>query len=459
MQLKKGQIIDLEIESIAFGGAGVGHYEGMAVFVGRTMPGDKVKAAFTKLKKQYAEADLVELIEPASERQDPKCRYFGVCGGCQLQFMPYGQQLEIKKQQVVDAFERIGGFKDLEVNDVIGCDQQYYYRNKMEFSFGYDAEMNFTLGMHVPGRRFDIMDLEECHLQSELSFTIVNAVREFMRAKKWPPFKYSCGEGFLKHLCIRESENVEELMINLVTSDDLPDDFMESLSAFVEMLRALSPKITSIYWSQVISRRGHKRQTVEKVLYGEKVLREKLLLDNGDELVFDILPQAFFQVNTAQAEILYSQALRCLGERTHEIAFDLFCGTGTIGLFLAKHCKQVFGIEINESAVQVARDNAAKNNIFNIDFYVGDVAKMVSTIKERPSLIVIDPPRAGITEKTVSYLNEFGPEQIVYVSCNPATQARDCAWLKEYGYTIKKVQPVDMFPQTFHIENIVLLER
>ncbi len=454
MKFKKEQIVEFDIHTLAFGGAGLGKYEGMTVFVKGCMPGDRVKAAFTKLKPQYAEADLVEVVSESKDRAKPKCKYFGKCGGCQFQFMPYEKQLEFKKQNVIDSFERIGNLKSPPVEDVLHGEYKYYYRNKMEYSFGYDGEMNFTLGMHVPGRRYDIMDLEECHLMSEKSHKIVNQVREWARKLKWPPFKYSCGEGFLKHLSLRESKKNNEFLVNLITSDDLPEDFEEGLKEFTHMVDA-----TSIYWSKVVSVRGQRKQIHETLLKGKRFLNETMTLYNGDTLNFDILPQAFFQVNTAMAEKLYSQVLKVADVNENDVVFDLFCGTGTIGLFFAKHASAVFGIEINEESVKAASENARKNNVFNIDFYCGDVAKLVKTIKEQPSIIVIDPPRAGVTEKVVSYINEFSPKKIVYVSCNPATLARDCEWFKGYGYKVKSITPVDMFPQTYHIENVCLLER
>ena len=456
MQVKKGQIVEFDIENLAFGGAGIGRLDGRAVFVKETMPGDKVKASFTKIKSKYAEAKLVEIISPAKERVQPKCPYSGVCGGCQVQFMPYEKQLEFKRQHVIDCFERIGEIKNPPVGEIIGSENQFYYRNKMEFSFGYDAEMNFTLGMHVPGRRFDILDLKECHLESELSYQIVNLVRDLMMKLKWRPFKYSNGKGFLKHLSIREGKRTNEIMINLITSNDLPKDIQEGLNEFVELIKA---NVTSIYWTQVISKRGTPRRYEEKLLFGENYLTEEMHLENGDKLSFEILPKAFFQVNTFQAEKLYQEVINLATKNDHKMIFDLFCGTGTIGLFLAKYAEKVLGIEMNESAVKAARVNAEKNNIFNIDFFNGDVAKVLEEIKELPSLVLVDPPRAGLTEKTIDQINNFNPKEVIYVSCNPSTLARDVKIFKEYGFKIQSVQPVDMFPHTFHIENVCLLAR
>jgi len=462
MQLKKGQILEFDIGSLAFGGAGIGKHEGLTIFVEKTMPGDRVKAALTRIKNNFCEARLVELIKPAEERVAAKCPYFGVCGGCQLQFMPYEKQLEFKKQQVIDAFERIGKIYNPPVAEILGSKESYYYRNKMEFSFGYDEKMQFALGMHLPERRFDILDLKECHLQSEFSTKLVNFVRDFVVEKNWQPMKVMTNEGLLKALYIRESKRTNEVMINLVTSENLPENFEKDFDEFAKKISGIyagGKKIVSIYWSKVINRGGAPKQIKEKLFFGKPALTEKMILENGDSLDFDILPQAFFQVNTLQAEVLYSQTLKFGLLNNHKMVFDLFCGTGTIGLFFAKHVEQVLGIELNEQAVQAARENARKNKIFNIDFFTGDVGKVLDAVRERPSLIVVDPPRAGLTEKMIKKINDFGANEIVYVSCNPATLARDAAWMKEYGYKVEAVQPVDMFPHTFHIECVCYLTR
>ncbi|MEK7672266.1 MAG: 23S rRNA (uracil(1939)-C(5))-methyltransferase RlmD [Patescibacteria group bacterium] len=464
MQLKKGQIIELEIYTIAFGGAGLGKFEGLSVFVAGTMPGDKVKAALTKIKSNFAEAQLVEVVEPAKDRLKPVCKHFGVCGGCQFQFMPYEQQLAFKKQHVIDSFERIGKIYNPPVEEIIGCEDSYFYRNKMEFSFGHDANMQQTLGLHMPERRYDIMDVEECFLESRFSVLILNKVREFVLEHGWKPFRVTTLEGFLRSLYIREGKRTGEMMINLVTNNHVPEDFKVVLKVLVEeLLKIEDPdgekKITSFYWSQQISKRGSPNRIVETLMHGKKTLTEKMILANGDELVFEILPQAFFQVNTKQAEILYSQVVEFGLAKQHKLALDLFCGTGTIGLFLAKHVERVMGIELNPEAIKAAEENARANKIFNTDFYCGDVGKVLNTLKEFPSLIVVDPPRAGLTEGMIAKMNEFGAEQIIYVSCNPATLARDCAWLGEFGYKLKRIKAVDMFPQTYHIECVCLLER
>ncbi len=457
MQMKKGEIIEVDISTLAFGGKGLGKLDGKAVFVDLAVPGDKVKASVTKIKTSYLEAKLVEILVPSEKRVKPKCPYFGVCGGCQFQHLPYENQLEIKKQHVIDAFERIGELANPPVMEILRSENHYYYRNKMEFSFGYDAEMKFAMGMHLPGRRYDILDLKECHLQSEISAGIVNAVREWAISNDLKPYRFQTEEGELKALYIRESKRTNERMVNLVTAEKVPENFEELLGKLSAVLAEM--EVTSFYWSQIISHRGSPRRTVEYLISGKRTITEKMVLANGDELSFEIHPQAFFQVNTLQAEVLYYEVVKLVEENPCELIFDLFCGTGTIGLFLAKHCKKVLGVELNKDAVKSANSNAQKNKIFNIDFFAGDVAKVLEDLKEKPSLIVVDPPRAGMTAKMIKQVSDFGTKKLIYVSCNPATMARDCLLLREFGFKVKKIQPVDMFPQTFHIENVALLER
>lgn len=461
MQLKKGEIIEVDIHALAFMGGGVGKHDGLTVFVEKTIPGDKVKAALTKIKPKYAEAKLVEIVEASKDRIAPVCKHFGTCGGCTLQSLPYEKQLEFKKQHVIDAFERIGKISKPPVFDVVKCDEPYFYRNKMEFSFGYDSQMQFALGLHLPERRYDILNVEECFLQSERSVSILNMVRKFAIEHKWLPYQYSCNKGYLRSLFIREGKRTGEIMVNLTVSESpddvekLPQNFEDDMKAFAELLKDCD----SVYFSKAISRRGVKKQIKETLLHGKKSITEKMILPNGDELSFEITPQAFFQVNTLQAEKLYFEVVKMIEEKAQDVVFDFYCGTGTIGLFLAKHCKQVYGIELLPEAVLAAKENAQRNAIFNIDFHQGDAAKVVSVIKEKPSAVVVDPPRAGLNEDLIKSINDFGPQTVVYVSCNPATLARDCQIFAQYGYKVTKIVPVDMFPQTYHIENVALLER
>lgn len=461
MQLKKGEIIEVDIHALAFMGGGIGKHNGMTVFVEKTIPGDKVKVALTKIKPKYAEAKLVEIVEASKDRIAPVCKYFGTCGGCTLQSLPYEKQLEFKKQHVIDAFERIGKIAAPPVCDVVKCDEPYFYRNKMEFSFGYDSQMQFALGFHLPERKYDIFNVDECFLQSERSVSILNRVREFAIEHNWLPYQYSCNKGYLRSLFIREAKRTGEIMVNLTVAENLddgsklPTNFEDDLKEFAELLKDCD----SVYFSKVISKRGMRKQIKETLLQGKKSITEKMVLLNGDELSFEITPQAFFQVNTLQAEKLYFEVVKMLEGRAEGTVFDLYCGTGAIGLFLSRHFKQIYGIEIVPEAIEAAKENACKNNITNIDFYLGDASKIVSEIKGKPSVVVVDPPRAGLTANLIKTINDFDPKTVVYVSCDVGTLARDCQIFEQYVYSVKKIVPVDMFPQTYHIENVCLLDR
>ncbi|PKL36644.1 23S rRNA (uracil(1939)-C(5))-methyltransferase RlmD [Candidatus Peregrinibacteria bacterium HGW-Peregrinibacteria-1] len=463
MQLKKGDQAELTVEKIIFGGKRMAKYGDVVVFLDEGMVGDVVLVEFSGFKKKFYEARVVEVVRPSEKRVEPACKHFEKCGGCQLQYMSYDDQLKLKEGFVRDCFERIGGFEGTNILPIIANEKEYYYRNKMEFSFGYDEAMNFTLGLHVPGRRFDILDVEECFLESEVAVDILRATREVMKKLGWEPFKYSDGTGFLKALYIREGERTGERLVNLVTSQFLPENFDEGLEEFIEIMKGFGGDITSLYWTEVISKRGERKRRIENLLFGKPFLTENMVVtdESGEahKLSFDILPQAFFQVNTMQAEVLYGETLKAARVKKSDFVMDLFCGTGTIGLFMAKFVDKVVGVELNEESVKSARENALKNGIENIEFVVGDAKRVAAEVSGHPEVIIVDPPRAGLAPELVEIINDFSPARVVYVSCNPATLARDCREFLKYGYKVNYVQPVDMFPQTYHVENVVLIEK
>lgn len=465
-KIRKGDIIELSIDKLTFEGGGLGEINGLKIFVEGSFPGDIVKAFVFKSKKNYAEARLIEILTASPYRITPRCEYVGTCRGCQMQEIPYEKQVEIKKTHIEDCLSRIGGFKEVKVSEIIPSKDNFYYRNKMEFSFGYDADKNFTLGMHAPNRRFDILDLKNCFLQSEFSNAILALVRKFAKDHGFIPFNFGNGEGDFRSLYIREGKRTGEVMVNIVVSGNVSQktiDDISELSILLSNLKSIArgeedKKIVSVYMTKVISKKGVPRIDRPYLLFGKPSISEKMIIDDL-ALSFDIYPSSFFQVNTFQAEELYRIVRDFARQKAHGVVFDLFCGTGTIGLFLAKYVNQVIGVEIVEDAVKAARENALKNGIFNADFFLGDVFKKLSDIRERPSLVVVDPPRSGLSEKSILKLNEFSPSQIIYVSCNPATLARDLKIFSEFGYNIKIIKAVDMFPHTYHIETVVLIEK
>lgn len=484
-------MIKVKIETLAFGGAGIGRFshEGrsMTVFISDTVPGDIVEAFLTKIKPSYWEARVARYITYSSDRIKPRCKHFGVCGGCTWQFLSYENQLKFKEEQVRESLEHIGRIENPQVEKIIGCEDPWYYRNKMELSFGEytlvghprengDPERKVTpfqamldsrvrgddrtcgsspvLGFHLRGMRYEIFDLEECFLQSTFLPSFIKGLRLFVNEQGWKAYNSKLKTGFLKSLFIREGKNTGEIMVNLVTQGEAFD--VDKAHVFRDFVERNFSEITALYYTEIIDRKGRKTVFCEHHLSGRKTLTEILNLYDGSSLTFEIAPQAFFQPNTFQAQSLYSKVLEFADLGENDVVFDLFCGTGTIGLFCAKKCRSVLGVELNEEAIKSARQNASLNDISNIEFFVGDVAHALKTYKEKPSVIVVDPPRAGLGEKLVHQIVQFQPKKVVSVSCNPTTFARDAMVFESLGYRLKSVVPVDMFPQTYHIETVSL---
>lgn len=402
--------------------------------------------------------------------------------------LSYEDQLRFKEKQVFSTLEHIGGLKEFERKSIFGCRFSWFYRNKMEFSIGWktfekisnhSSEQDaFSIGLHKTGRKYDLFDLQSCHLGSPWNPDIVDAMRQFFIKHHLQPFHFQKNNGLLRSLFLRESKSTGDIMINLVISHEpFPQinafrDFMveecdrifratpqvpeKKVSEKNEHYPFQPPKLRSLYVSRILPQKGQKTRIAEILLHGEPTIRETLTVEN-DTLHFQILPQAFFQTNTFQAEILYAQALSLAELSGNEVAYDLYCGTGTIGLFFAKHVKKVYGIEMSQDAVKNARESALLNNIKNIEFFCGDVAEEIHFISEKPDIVVVDPPRVGLRDKVIEYISALRVPKIVYVSCNPATFARDCQFFTQLGYTLKIVQPVDMFPHTYHIEIVALL--
>ena len=454
MKAKKGQTVKLKIDSLVFGGSGIGQLDGFKIFVEGSAPGDTVETTLKKVRSSYGEGRLERVLEPSPLRIQPRCKHFEVCGGCKWQFLDYAEQCKVKEQHVRDAVTRIGGLSAELVLPIVPNETPWYYRNKMELSFGKAHDGSAMLGFYPPGYHYEVFDLEECFLQSPLLQEIVLKVRTFVKLHGIPVHDPHTHEGLLRSLTIREGKNTGEVMVILTTSTGVFDHRDEFAALF-----AGDERITSLYLNSVYQVPGQPSWTEENLLAGKETLTEALILENGQRLEFDILPQAFFQTNTKQAQVLYSHALELAGLTGEEVVFDLYCGTGTIGLFCAHKAKQVIGVEVNEAAVESARSNARRNGITNANFFLGSVEERLSGLKEKPDVVIVDPPRAGLGEKVVEQCAAFRADKIVYVSCNPTTLARDLQQFAGLGYRTEKIQPVDMFPQTYHVENVALLTR
>ena len=450
---KKNQIIDIKTEKLAFGGLGVATHEGLKIFVAGTVPGDEAKIRISKKKKNYAEGRIVELLKPSTKRIQAKCKHFGVCGGCTWQFLSYEDQLFYKEQIVKESLEHLGGFKDVSVNKIIGCANPWNYRNKMEFSFSYNEEKEVSLGLHPKGYHYDVFELTECHLPSPVYAQIVSTVRTWARENKVPVYESKTEQGLLTNLVIRHNQAGDHL-INIITRKGaLPNthELKEALKDF---------NIVAAFHTQVNALTGKSTTRITGKLWGEEHLQETLNLpEPWGKLQFKIYPDAFFQPNPDQAKILYQLALEAANIQPTDTVLDLYCGTGTLGLFASRKAKRVIGIDNVPDAIKSAEANAIDNQISNAEFFVGDAAEKLKELNLQAEIALVDPPRAGLMPQAVELIGKLPLERLVYVSCNPTTQARDLKELAKYGFVIKSVQPVDMFPHTYHIENVVVFEK
>lgn len=459
MGIKKGQLLELEVTDIAFGGKGLAKIDGFAIFVDKAVAGDKVSARIVKKKKNYAEARIVEIIEPSAFRTEARCNYSGYCGGCKWQFLDYELQLKYKTKHVEDSIAHIGLVKDVTVHPAISSDDVFGYRNKMEFSCSdsrwlmpeelenKDIVKGFGIGLHVPGTFHKVLDIEECHLQPNQGNEILDDVREYIKSSGVPAYGLKSHEGFWRFLMLRHSKAHDQWMVNIITASEelavvqpLADLLMDKYSNVVSVVNNITSKKAGVAIGEY-----------EILLGGESSIKDKI----GD-YEFEISASSFFQTNTRGAEKLYEKVREYAELKGDETVLDLYSGTGTIPIWLSGAAKEVVGIEIVESAVKDAGENCRRNGVENCRFILGDMKKVLPQIDVKPDVMIIDPPRDGMHKDVVSRVLEIAPEKIVYVSCNPSTLARDIALLKD-SYSVVEVQPVDMFPHTYHVEAVAKL--
>lgn len=452
------------ITDIGAEGNAIARVEGQVVFIPMLVPGDVVDIRITRKRRNYLEGRVIRFHEYSPDRIKPLCRHFGVCGGCKWQHLPYELQLKYKEKQVTDTLTRIGKVRPDEILPVVASDDVYYYRNKLEYTFSdrrwftkeeLEAETDFAgkdaLGFHVPGFFDKVLDIKECHLQPEPSDSIRNAVRRYAHRKGLSFFNLRQQSGFLRNLIIRSSGSGDIMVIVVFFLDE-----QERIEGLLDYLSEEFPRITSL-WYIINRKKNDSLADQEPVLYrGDDHLTEEI-----DGLKFRVGPKSFFQTNTRQAEKLYAIAREFAGLTGKETVYDLYTGTGTIAAYMASRAARVTGIEYIEEAVRDARINSEINNIKNTEFFSGDLKDVLSGSFFRdhgyPDVVITDPPRAGMHPDVVRSIMEAGSGKIVYISCNPATQARDISMLAE-RYEVEKVQPVDMFPQTHHVENVALLK-
>lgn len=449
--VRKGEELELRIDSLAYGGSGVGRHEGFVVFVRGGLPGDRVVTRITKVKRGFAEGFVSQLVDAGSSRVEAPCAHFGTCGGCRFQNLDYGVQLAEKERQVRDALVRIGRIQDPPLEPIVPALSQYGYRNKLEYSFA-SGEDGVELGFHRAGRWDEVVRIDECLLTTDLGNAIRLSVRDWAREERLDAYDQATGEGYLRHLVVREGRNTAQALVVLVTA---PGERFEA-GYFVDVLRRF-PEVRSIHWA-INDTPAEQTNLPTALLWGHEAIEEEIL-----GLRFRVRPSAFLQTNTEMAAVLYALAREAAALTGHENVFDLYCGTGTIGLALAADAAFVWGLEISEEAVACAIENAELNGIENARFFAGNVGQTVEELREQagsPDVVVVDPPRAGLAGKALRRTGALQAERIVYVSCNPTTLASDVQVLRdEYGYELRSCRPVDMFPHTPHVESVASLAR
>ena len=481
MNIKKGDIVELQIEKYAFEGKGIakvsknellglneenGSEKNYVVFVQGSYPGDTVNARLLKIKNSYAEALAINIMTPSKDRVKANCKFLGTCGGCKQQDLNYETQAQYKQKQVEEIFNKLGGFTNIEIEPIIPSENVFHYRNKMEFSFSdkrwltraeianeETLDKDFALGLHIP-RIFDkVLDIDECFLQSETSNRILNFTRDFFKKRNTSIYSTKTHTGYLRNLVIKQASSTNDLMVNLVTSeenDELINQYSDELIKEVLEVTTIINNINKKFAAVAVG-------DYEKVIFGPGYIYDEIGRHR-----FRISANSFFQTNTLQAEKLYQTALDYAELNGNEIVYDLYSGAGTIAIYVSDKAKQVYTFESVESAIADAHVNAELNEIQNVKFFSADLYKSFLPIVDKnklpkPDVMIIDPPRSGMHPTTVNDVISLSPEKIVYVSCNPATQVRDIKLMVEAGYKLIKIRLVDMFPHTFHIENVALL--
>lgn len=461
---KKYTIENLPISGYAAEGKSIGKLDGKVIFVEGAVPGDVADVFVHKSKKDWAEGKVTAIKEYSKERVTPFCVHFGTCGGCKWQMLPYEKQIAYKEQEVRDVMRRIGHLGDVPVLPVIGSKNTIHYRNKLEFTFSNKKYLSAeeikqlgendwpggALGYHVPGLYDKIIDITECWLMDDVNNTIRNTVRDYALAHSLSYYDIKAHEGFLRNIIIRLA-TTGELMVNLVFGEDNQDEIQK----LAEFLKVNIPAITTLLYTINTKWNDSIYDLEPKVVWGNGTIYERL----GD-FRFKISPKSFFQTNTAQAEVLYDVVKEFAALTGQETVYDLYCGTGSIGIYLSNDAGRIIGVDVIEDAINDAKENAVLNNLKDTEFFAGDVIEVCDDAffekYGQPDIVIVDPPRAGLHATLVQKIIDISPPRVVYVSCNVATQARDLQILSEH-FTVEKIQPVDMFPHTHHIESVALL--
>ncbi len=451
-KLRKFDTIEVDIEDLALTGKSIGHHNGMVIMSDQGLPGERITCQITMTKRRYAFARFKELLKASPRRIEPRCSNFTRCGGCTWQNLEYADQVEYKTRFIREALARIGKLADIPIDPPVVAGEIFYYRNKMEYTFGHNDE-DPAVGMHVRGRFDKVFDLKECYLQSEQSVQALEVVRRAAIELQIPFMNERTGAGELRFLVVREGKLTGDFMLNLVTFNR---EFAGRDALFARIIAGV-PGLSSFFHT-VNGKKANVAIGDELVL----VHGQPHLTENIGDLNFHITPFSFFQTNSRQTKALYDVILEHASPGPEQQVLDLFCGCGTISLYLARQVGSVLGIELNAEAIAMARHNAARNGIDNAEFIAGDVRKLLVELSQSDrhfDTIITDPPRAGMEQKAIQRIVRLKADRIVAVSCNPATLARDLELFAEAGYITQRVSPVDMFPQTAHIEAVATLLR
>ena len=452
MDFKKNDIVTVTIEDMGQDGEGIGKVDGFTLFIKDAVIGDVVEAKLMKVKKNYGYARLMKIITPSADRVEPKCPVYRQCGGCQIQALDYQAQLKFKERKVRGNLERIGGFSDIPLEPIMGMEEPYHYRNKAQFPVGTDKNGEIVTGFYA-GRTHDIIPNTKCYLGSEWNEEILQVVLDYMKTYNVSAYDEAKGKGLVRHILIRTGFTSGEIMVCLVINGKkLPKS------------EKLVESLTKIQGMTSITINTNEKRT--NVILGEEIhllWGRTYIQDNIGDITYRISPLSFYQVNPVQTKKLYETALEYADLKGEETVWDLYCGIGTISLFLAQRAKQVYGVEIVPQAIEDARENAVLNHIENAKFYVGKAEEVLPNLYDEEGIyadvIVVDPPRKGCDEKCLETIVKMQPKRVVYVSCDSATLARDLRYLCDRGYEVKRVRGCDMFPMTGHVETVVLLSQ
>lgn len=457
MEIKKNNDYEIVIEDLTMSGEGVGRIDGYALFVKDTLPGDVVIAKAIKLKKNYGYGRLMEVITPSKDRVEAKCPVAKACGGCTLMAMSYEKQLEFKRKLIENNLTRIGGLKDVEVPPVIGMDNPYRYRNKAQFPVGTDKDGNIVMGFYA-GRTHSIIPNEDCLIGADINAGILAVIKDYMLKNHIKPYDENSQTGLVRHVLIRTGFTTGEIMVCLVINGEKLPKSDELVKSLLNLHFSDDRKIASIMTNTNTENTNVILGRKCSLLYGREYIEDYI----GD-VKYQIGPLSFYQVNPVQTKKLYGLALEFAGLTGNETVWDLYCGIGTISLFLAQKARKVYGVEIVPEAIADAKNNARINGIDNVEFYVGKAEEVLPDKYEKENVyaevIVVDPPRKGCDETLLETMIKMSPERIVYVSCDSATLARDLKYLTERGYEVKKVQGVDQFCHSGHVETVVLMSK